>query len=284
MDSNGNVVPSYTGTVSFSSTDTFPAVLPANYTFTSADQGTHLFSGGVTFFTPGAQTLTVQDTANTSITGSASITVNAVAVASLVLTAPGSATAGTPFNVTVTAMDSNGNVVTGYTGTVVFTSTEPNPQPTDYTFTSSDNGSHVFAATLFTAGTETVLARDAVNEALTATAAVNVQAAPASHYLIATPTTISSGQPFDLILIGLDPYDNIDMNYAGTVAFSTSDTASGVVLPAAYTWTTGSGEDDGLHDFLAGVTLMTPGQQSLTVTDTVSGITSSATLTVGSGQ
>jgi plastocyanin len=283
VDANGNTVTGYTGTVAFSSTDPFPAVLPANYTFTANDQGTHTFSGGVTLFTAGAQTLTVQDTTNTSLTGSATVSVGAGALARLTLSAPAAATAGSAFNVTVTAVDSNGNVVTGYTGTVTFTSLEANPQPTDYTFTASDNGSHVFAATLFTAGAETLLARDAVNEALTGTATVNVQAAPASHFLLIAPESASSGTPFDLIVAALDPYGNFDMNYQGTVAFTTTDTDPGVMLPAAYTWTSGNNEDNGLHDFVGGVTLITSGQQTLTVTDTVSAITGSATLTVGAG-
>jgi hypothetical protein len=50
-----------------------------------------------------------------------------------------------------------------------------------------------------------------------------------------------------------------------------------------FTWTTGSDGDNGLHDFLAGVTLITSGEQTLTLTDTVSGITGSATVTVGAG-
>jgi plastocyanin len=75
VDVNGHTVTGYTGTVAFSSTDPSPAVLPPNYTFTSSDQGTHMFSGGVTLFTPGAQTLTVHDTAHTSIMGSTTITV-----------------------------------------------------------------------------------------------------------------------------------------------------------------------------------------------------------------
>jgi plastocyanin len=283
VDSNGTIVPGYTGTVSFSSTDTSPAALPANYTFTSNDQGTHTFSAGVTFNTLGTQTLTVQDTTNTSISGSATITVGAGAIARLVVSAPPNTTAGSPFNVTVTAMDSNGNVATGYAGTVILTSSEPDPQPVEYRFTASDNGSHVFSTTLFTAGDETVLARDAVHEGLAGHATVSVQAAPASHFLIAVPTSVSTGVPFDLIVIALDPYDNTDMNYQGTVAFTTSDADPGVVLPAMYMWTTGSDADDGLHVFLAGVTLVTLGQQTLTITDTTSGITSSATVTVGSG-
>jgi hypothetical protein len=42
-DANGNPLTSYTGTVDFGSLD-LQAVLPANYTFTAADQGVHVFT------------------------------------------------------------------------------------------------------------------------------------------------------------------------------------------------------------------------------------------------
>jgi hypothetical protein len=281
LDASGNLDSSYQGTVTFTSSDVYPGLLPADYTFTPSDQGTHTFSGGVTLFTAGAQTLTVQDTATSSIMGSATVTVGAGASARLVVSAPASAIAGSPFNVTVTVQDSEGNVVTGYTGTVIVTSLELNPQPTDHTFTASDNGSYVFSATLFSAGVQTVEARDAANGALAGTATVAVQAAPASQFLITAPATVSSGMPFDVIITALDPYGNTATNYQGTIAFSTSDANPGMVLPAPYTFTTGNGGDNGLHDFAAQVTLITLGNQTLTATDTVSGSTSTATVTVG---
>ena len=63
----------------------------------------------------------------------------------------------------------------------------------------------------------------------------------------------------------------------------TTDTDSGVVLPTDYTFTTGYGGDNGAHAFSSGGTLTTVGDQTLTVTDTVSGITGSVTITVGPG-
>ena len=49
------------------------------------------------------------------------------------------------FNVTVTALDSTNATVTGYTGTVHFTSSSAGSLPTDYTFTAGDNGAHTFS-------------------------------------------------------------------------------------------------------------------------------------------
>lgn len=77
LDPFNNVVASYTGTVHFTSSDG-QAVVPANYTFTPGDAGTHTFSGGVTLVTAGGQTVTATDTALGSITGtSGSINVSA---------------------------------------------------------------------------------------------------------------------------------------------------------------------------------------------------------------
>ena len=71
-DSFGNVATGYAGTVHFTSTDA-QAVLPADYTFTAADQGKHTFQ--VTFKTTGSQSLTVTDTANSTLKATAKFSV-----------------------------------------------------------------------------------------------------------------------------------------------------------------------------------------------------------------
>jgi hypothetical protein len=76
VDPFGQVALGYTGTVTFSTSDPDPGVvLPADYTFTPDDQGTHTFSGGFTLITPGDQTLRATDTADNTITGGATVTV-----------------------------------------------------------------------------------------------------------------------------------------------------------------------------------------------------------------
>ena len=61
------------------------------------------------------------------------------------------------------------------------------------------------------------------------------------------------------------------------MTFSTSDTDPGIVLPADYTFTAADG---GVHTFTGGVTLSTPGDQTITATDTASGMTRTVTVTV----
>jgi hypothetical protein len=178
-DANGRPVPAYTGTVHFNSSDA-RAVLPADYTFTSADAGQHSFP--VTLKTPGGQTLTATDTVTSSITGSASVTVSPAAASRLSLTAPTNAvTTGSSFSLIVTLTDPYGNVATGYTGTVHFTGSDPAwtvgilaTAPADYTFTAADAGVHTFSVTLITPPSQTITVTDTANGALTATSTIAV--------------------------------------------------------------------------------------------------------------
>jgi streptogramin lyase len=283
ITTQGAVAIGYTGTVSFTSSDLYPGMLPATYTFTSSDQGVHTFTGGVTLFTAGTQTLTVQDTTDSSIAGSAAITVSASSASSLLLAAPPTAVAGSAFNVTVTALDPYGNVAIGYTGTVTLTSSDRNPQPSDYTFTPSDSGMHTFGLTLDTAAPQTLSAWDAANSSIRGSATVVVGAAKAIDFLVTAPGTAVAGTPFDVIVTALDLFGNTVTNYQGTVTFSSSDKDPRVVLPANYTFTVGNDGDNGVHTFPSEVTLITPGLQLVFATDTVSGAEGAAGVTVGGG-
>jgi hypothetical protein len=122
-DKFGQTAIGYTGTISISNSDTDPqATPPFSYTFLPGDNGLHTFAGGVTLYTLGTQTITATDQTN-GFSGSDTITV-IPAVAKFILSALPSATAGSPFDIKVTAMDTNGNTVTTYTGTVTFSSTD----------------------------------------------------------------------------------------------------------------------------------------------------------------
>jgi hypothetical protein len=149
-DPYNNVATGYTGTIHLTSTDA-KAVLPANYTFTAADGGVHVFSA--TLETAANQTITAADTVNTALKSQASVKVSPAALSQFKVSAPASATAGTAVSVTVTAQDAYGNTVTGYLGSVHFTSSDSKAVlPADYTFTATDQGKHTFSVTLKTAG------------------------------------------------------------------------------------------------------------------------------------
>jgi subtilase family serine protease len=92
--------------------------------------------------------------------------------------------AGTAFTVTVTALDANNTKVTGYTGTVQFTSSDLAAfLPGNYAFSSGDSGSRTFSVTLNTSGTQSVTATDVSNSSLTGSATLSVT----------TPAPVGSG-------------------------------------------------------------------------------------------
>jgi hypothetical protein len=63
----------------------------------------------------------------------------------LIVTAPANVKSGAAFSLTVTVEDAYGNVVTGFVGTVHFSSSDSTATlPADYTFTAADAGVHTF--------------------------------------------------------------------------------------------------------------------------------------------
>jgi hypothetical protein len=189
----------------------------------------------VTLATAGTQTITATDSSTLSITGSATLSVNPAAADHLSLSGLASNTAGTPFDVSVTVQDAYNNTVTGYTGTVHFTSSDASATlPADYAFTAGDQGVHIVAGgvTLFTAGSQTISATDTVSSSIQGSAGVNVAPAPAVSFAVVAPAAVTSGSSFAVTVIALDPFGNTDVNYLGTATFSSSDGRIGDPLGA----------------------------------------------------
>jgi hypothetical protein len=99
---------------------------------------------------------------------------------------------------------------------------------------------------------------------------------PAVHFLVVAPAAVSPNMPFDVTVTAVDQNGNVVTNYQGTISFLTTDSDPGVVLPPNYTFTSA---DAGVHMFLAAVSLVTHGDQALSVVD-ADGFTVSATVTV----
>jgi hypothetical protein len=110
LDPFNTVESAYTGTVHFTSTD--PAgSLPSDYTFTAADAGVHAFSG-VVLGTPGSQTVTGADTTNSSVAGSATVTVTPPVLSINNVSLPEGNVGTTPFTFTVTLSAASNQTVT----------------------------------------------------------------------------------------------------------------------------------------------------------------------------
>jgi hypothetical protein len=173
----------YAGTVTLTSSDR-TAVLPAKYTFTAADEGRHTFQ--VFFNTAGPQTLTVIDANKPALTGQATVLVEAAVVvpvrpAGVVthfgIVADDEAAVGSPLIFQVAALDASNSVVTGYTGTVHFTSSDTSAVlPKDYPFVAAVQGVHVFAVTFNKLSTQTLKVSDTANTPLTSLREIQVVA------------------------------------------------------------------------------------------------------------
>jgi len=180
------------------------------------------------------------------------------------MTAPGTAVAGTTFSVTVTAQDATNSTVPGYTGTVHFTSTDGQAiLPADYTFVAGDNGVHTFSVTLGTLGNQTVTATDSVTNSITGTSGtIAVSPGAATHFSVTgAPASITAGVAFSVTVTAKDSFNNTATGYAGTVHFTSGDPQA--VLPGNSTLTSGAG--------VFSVTLKTAGLQTVFVSDTVNG-------------
>jgi hypothetical protein len=99
----------------------------------------------------------------------------------------------------------------------------------------------------------------------------------ASVIVVTAPASATAGMPFDVSVVVVDSFGQLAVGYSGTVHFSTTDGDPGVVLPADYTF---GPSDGGMATFRGGVTLITPGSQTLTATDVNSGLTGSTVVTL----
>jgi putative Ig domain-containing protein/galactose oxidase-like protein len=176
-----------------------------------------------------------------------------------VTTSSAAITVGTPFNVSVSALDSSGAVVSTYSGTVHFASSDPQAVlPKDSPLT---NGTKVFQVTFNSPGSQSITVSDATG-ALTAgtSSPVTVSGAAASQFSVtAAATSPTAGTASNITVKAVDSANNVIASYVGTVHFTSSDAQA--VLPANSTLTNGTGTFP--------VTLKTAGAQTITATDTV---------------
>jgi hypothetical protein len=251
LDQNNNVYPGYTGNVHFTSTDPF-ASLPSLSPLTN---GVGAFS--VTMKTAGARTISATDSAAANLTGTSNaITVVATTPTHYLVGASNSVTAGNLLPVTVTAVDAYNNLVTTYSGTVTLTSTDPGaalPAPS-----AISNGVGTYPVTLFTAQPQTIFAAG-TGPFSGQTGIITVTAAPVTTFMVAAPTTSTSGLPVTFSVRAVDAYQNLVAGYPGTVHFTSND--AGATLPVDSTLTGGTGS------FPA--TLVNPGTWTITATDAV---------------
>lgn len=282
----------YRGVVDFSSSD-LQAILPSEYQFTAADDGIHTFT--VRLRTAGVQTIIANDATN-SISGTAPVSVNPGPVATFRPmisnpVAPGNpfqlnATAGVPFTLLVDATDAFGNVVSNYTGTVHFSSSDTSAAlPANYHFSVGNNGVATFHLTLYREFLQTVTITDINNHWSTNTVGINVVAGPEAGFRLTIASTGRAVVPLNLTVAAVDRYGNVVTGFQEGVYFSSTDPRA--VLPYGYEFTPA---DKGQHQFAGGVIFDTVGKQTLTASEYMlyydgvnSPVTGKATVQVSAG-
>jgi hypothetical protein len=254
---DGQLRPNYTGTVTFSSDDV-QAVLPANYTFTAEDGGTHTFTAGVMLKTSGSKTVTVTDTVSASITDSATVTVNPGPTAKYALTAPADIVAGTRAAYTVTRYDAYDNLAVDGTERIYLTT---NSESSAAAFKNAAQGGSTITSVQLIGGVSsgnfwyydtlvgnwTICASDAVPADGTdgiddATDALSVTPATANKFaLISETTSMTAGDTASVTITAYDVFSNVATAYGGaspgqekTLTFSGANSSiSPVTAPTA---------------------------------------------------
>lgn len=257
----------------------FPAVAtnyPYTYTMMELTETPMLTNG--TFDSTGSGSATITPTSIGP--GSATVTFDNQSVSLNLLvngvdhfgvSAPSSATAGTPFNETVTAYDIDNNVVTGYTGSVRFLSTDEFAiLPPDSTLT---DGTGTFTITPKTSGVQTVSVVDTVVSTEYGTSgSISVTPGPTSRFVVNTPSPVTAYVTNSLTVTAYDEFNNLATNYTGTVKLTSSDPTF-VNLTGSQRLTNGVGTFN--------FSLHTLGKHSLTASDTAnSAVKGSGAITV----
>jgi hypothetical protein len=176
------------------------------------------------------------------ITGTASLTVGANVAVRLAVSFPSGTTqtAGAPFIVTVTANDAYGNVATGYTGTVAFSSSDSGAGasfPSNYAFLAGDAGSKNFTVTLVTTGSQTINVTDTAHSSISGTNSANVILGP--YLLVSSSGSQVAGEPFNITVTAYTQIGEVNKGFTDTIKITSNDGAA--VLPSPSTLTNGIG-------------------------------------------
>ena len=259
LDQNGNVATGYSGVVHFTSDDPF-AVLPPDSTLTNGFgrfQGTLWLTGQDTI-TP---TITGTDTVQSTITGHSDFPV-VLNPDTISISAPAKVTAGVPFNYIVKAVDRNGSVVQGYSGTIQ--SSTNAPRATVQSNSTLTSGVGNYQATFTTEGTSAanfkITAVDTHDPNVTATSAAISVGPYVKYFRVDMPSVVQAGIPFNATVTAIGNFGKVITGYNGKVHVTSSDGSA--VLPADFTLTNGTAT--------VNVTLKANGPETVTATDTVS--------------
>ena len=276
LDPYGNVDTNYSGAqcVAFSGPSASPSgtlpIYPSDGTCatgSSVDFSAGVASGAnaasITVFDATGGVLSARDVP-TGATGFAGLTVAPGALKSFTVGSMSTQVAGTPFPVSLTALDQYGNTDSNYSGSrcVVFSGESDAPDGTGPSYGAAGSctsgtqvsfiagvadGANVVPITLFNAQSTSLVVTDPITGA---TGLVNLSVGPAtldSFSLSPSNADPVAGDAITVGLTALDQYGNVDSNYTGSecLAFSGASNApdgTGPSYPGAGSCTAGSSE------------------------------------------
>jgi hypothetical protein len=160
--------------------------------------------------------VTVSDNTINNGTG-LTVTVAPAAIASIAVATPATQTAGTAFNLAITAKDAYGNGVTG-SQALTFSGPASSPNSTAPSYPASvsfSGGSASASVTLTDAQSTTITVKQGAVSATSGSFTVNAATA-ASLSLAAASTTPTAGVADNLTITALDPYGNTATAYTGS--------------------------------------------------------------------
>ncbi|MFC2091268.1 hypothetical protein ACFLTD_00665, partial [Elusimicrobiota bacterium] len=283
-EGSSSVGSAYRQYITFESDDG-QAVLPADYLYTTTDAGVHTWTNGLIFKTAGSKYLKISDQdADPDISTTTTYNVLPGDLDNFQLELlPSEVTAGTVYDIRVTARDEFNNRKTDYTGTVEFWSNDTQAiYPGAYTFNGGDTGQHTFSSTItfisanIGAGNPStpwqLRVRDDPADVEDYVTGITCYPKAYNSFNVTMDTgPFTAGTAQDISVEAIDEFSNRCSTgsalYLGMVEFSSSD--SQAALPSDYAFTTGPGNDNGYHVFTGSVTLKTSGTQWVKANDTI---------------
>jgi flagellar basal body-associated protein FliL len=268
-DQYGDEFDGYDGTVDFESNESVGIVLPPSTAFTL---GVSSIDVDLTFSAVDFYTIWCNDSDDSSITGSLEVQTTDVDVVlfDFEVTGVEDMWENNYSDITVRAIDNFDGTFEDYVGTITFSTNAPvgsETLPEDYTFLPADNGVHTFplGVSFDEPGTFTVTVEDAVAMVSGSSDPFEIIDLYAdSLEFTAGPSSVTENETFGVTVTCYHQFDEVFVEYDGTVTFETSDESSYYVLPADHEFDPAVDAGERAFDDLV---LSELGAQTVTVTD-----------------
>ena len=240
-DASGNVDTSFTGDVTVSDDGDQPISGQTSVTIPAVN-GVATFSNLILDFVRSPEDLDVTASGLTSAFPTVAVVAGPATQFSLFPSAQ-SIPAGTPFGVTVEAMDAQGNPATSFNGNVTISDANGSGDLQGTTTEPASAGFATFSGlTLDYAGTYFLNATAPGITAPTSENPFTITAAPASQLAVWDLSGgLATGEPFTLQVAALDPVGNLDPTFDGSVTLALAKNPGGATLGGKLTATAVNG-------------------------------------------